>query len=201
MAPIIRRKYLKHPAIVLALVTAATLLFVLLIHALLADKIATHRHAYEIRQMQALLVNVTHDTALPPPAITLNISLADTRLRTLYPIYHQQQLTALLLHSDALAGYNAPIELLFAFQPPHTQGLQPPPQIRVLQHQETAGISDFLKQPHYPDIAAGISGATISATAITQTASALENWLALCVDWQAEVTNSPLHAPLSVACR
>lgn len=178
-------------AAVLAAVMGAALLLVLALYALLAQDIRAHQHAYATQQLRSLQQELAPDAALPDAPIRLTQPLPASRLHALYALYAGDKLAAVLVHAEALDGYQGGIDLLLGVTPAATA-----PRLRVLRHQETPGLADFLN--HTPqDAYDGVSGASISATALTRTATAVQQWLTRCLRWQA-VRGEEV---LSAACR
>lgn len=174
--------HLKHPALVLAVVTGLSLLPLLLLGQWGSAQIAANQRDYQIRQMQAVLSDIPYDTVLPPPALQPDATLPDTQIRALYPVYHRQRLSALVVHAVAQDGYNGDITLLLAYR----SGTTHPAALRVLDHRETAGLADFLGEAPQQAFD-GVSGATISAAAVTRSADAVGQWL----ETQWDIINQP----------
>lgn len=174
-------------ALALAAITAAALALVLTLHAFTADTIRAHRAAHATAQLRAILAAADYAGALPA-ALPADRALPAAQLLALYPAYQRGKLIAVVAHAAATDGYNGSIELLLA-----TRRGQRRPLLRVLQHRETAGIADFLAAD--ADRAFdGVSGATITATALLRAEEQLRGWLQNCINWQARHSNSAAAA-------
>ena len=172
-------------AALLATTMALALAVLSVLYALLADDIRASQHEYETAQLHTLLTAVAPAATLPPP-LTLAATLPTSNLQRLYPLYQDGKLVAAILQVWTASGYNGDISLLMAHRRNDEKML-----LRVLQHRETPGITEFLNAA--PEQAYdGVSGATISANTIRQTAAEVQTWVKDCMHWAARVGEPPL---------
>ena len=186
-------------AAVLTFAMAAALLLLLALHGLVAEKIQREEQRYRTEAMRALLTTTAHNTPLPPP-LPLSRQLAHSRLIALYPIYAGKRQTALLIQAVAEDGYNGAIELLFAYYRQQPAATTQTPPLRVLRHRETAGITDFLTRQQAERAYDGVSGATISATAIRRAAASVGDWVRACLRWSEAQRQQPAADYLIQGC-
>ena len=168
---------MKHPALILAAVTAIALSLVAGINAHLANRIDAARQAALHDLQTALLTKIAHDSIAEE--IPLTIELPTTTVHSLTPVKHKEKTVAWLLRFSAKEGYGGEIELIAALT--NLDDTAPP--LRVIRHSETPGIADFLTTATSPLSFDGISGATITVNALQQALAEIRQWLrARCAD-------------------
>ena len=174
----------KHPVIVLSAAVAFALAIVLTLASLLADTIDDNRRRYRQQQIQAALNGIAHDAILP--AIALQVRLPTAHIQSLIVIKKKGQAVAVVLRVVATGGYNGDITTLLAIRADDHAAV---PTLRILAHRETPGIADFLNTPRAQTVFDGVSGATITANAITDAATAAKDWLNDSFDWRTATVN------------
>lgn len=162
----------RHPSTVLALVMGTAVTTVLLLSHLASPTIASHHRAHITAQTRAILATIPHDLPLPPLQPT-DHSLPTAHINATATVTHRGRHTATLIRATT-NGYNGDITILLAYRHPIQKSL--PPALRILSHTETPGITHFLKKT--PARAYdGVTGATITATAITRATQEITTWL------------------------
>ena len=156
----------RQGALALGAVMAVAVLLVTGLHAILEEDIRANQHAYETAQLRSLQQALAPNAALGD-AMQLQQELPASVLHAVYPLYEEKKLVAVIARATALEGYNGAIELLIGFRTEADFAPQPP-KLRVLHHQETPGLADFLNKN--PEAAYdGVSSASVSAKAVVRT--------------------------------
>lgn len=176
---------MRHPSTVFAVVVAVALAAVFAASEWLGEEIEKNRIAYRQQLIESLLVGVAHDevTALPAAA---QAALPSARISGLSAVWQDGRVVALIIDATALRGYGGEIEFLLALRRGKLGAL---PSLRVLRHRETPGIADFLTTERVSEVFDGVSGATISSTALSQAAAEISDWAADCFDWTSGVVD------------
>ena len=171
---------LKHPAFVFAAVVALATTVVLVINAGFEHKIKQQRADYQRRQTTAMLAGIAHDNNVSAAWQMLSVKVPTADVVAATFARHNNVAVALVVRANAKNGYGGPITFLLMTKP-QTEAL---PRLRVLKHLETPGIADFLNEADISRVYDGVSGATISATALALAAMDIKEWAENCVRWE-----------------
>lgn len=169
-------------AAALTAVAAGAIAILLAVNAVLQDTAAARHADNERRQTAAVLTGVDYDNDILATQRAIAITLTAVRINALTAATENGQAAAVVAHVDAPNGYGGAIALLFAIR---RDAPAARPALRILRHRETPGLADFLKTTRGREIYDGVSGATITATAIRAAVDEAAMWLRNCLDWQA----------------
>ena len=156
----------------LGLAAAVGLFSTLLLWSFNGEKIMAQRQAEKKRLMLETLSDINRDR---PPVEWLHdlpANLPATKVIRIWRVWLANDIVAVVAQANAQYGYGGDISLIIAFTQHGLHGL------RIVRHRETPGIADFLNDETGGRKALdGVSGATISATAIQLASQEVGRWI------------------------